>query len=517
MFNMCAYRVLVVDDSAFMRKIITDLIVRDESFNIVGTAANGREAVEKVKELQPDLVTMDVEMPEMNGLEALPLIMAAHPLPVIMLSGINEQGMKETIMALEAGAFDFIRKPSIAHAQDIEQVSKALLEQMHTAMQAVRSRLERKEANERKAAMEQAKKTPMEKPPGQAAAEKRAGSQASADKPPVVPLAPPPAASAQPKKDAGKSVPTAAKQETKKQLSGTSATGGRIDKSAVQPRKPVQAPHVQKKEDLSMSTGITSGQLKSSDPAAGKSIQGKDKAGLVKPESRKTVTSSASSAPAAATPPVTAPTAPAAPQGLSLKKGVHTSSFRKLVAVGCSTGGPRALKTLLERIPGDFPAPIVIVQHMPPNFTRSLAQRLNTLSPLRVVEAEQGMTLETGTAYIAPGGYQLRIVPGAGGKYTVSLKMEEARNGHRPSVDTMFESLLSLTALERHLVLLTGMGSDGAKMMKKLYDAGVQSTFAENEETCVVYGMPRSAVELKCVRHLLPMQEIAPKLVQVVK
>ncbi len=158
MFNMCAYRVLVVDDSAFMRKIITDLIVRDESFNIVGTAANGREAVEKVKELQPDLVTMDVEMPEMNGLEALPLIMAAHPLPVIMLSGINEQGMKETIMALEAGAFDFIRKPSIAHAQDIEQVSKALLEQMHTAMQAVRSRLERKEANERKAALEQAKK-----------------------------------------------------------------------------------------------------------------------------------------------------------------------------------------------------------------------------------------------------------------------------------------------------------------------------------------------------------------------
>ncbi|ADM69742.1 Chemotaxis response regulator protein-glutamate methylesterase [Paenibacillus polymyxa E681] len=507
---MCAYRVLVVDDSAFMRKIITDLIVRDESFNIVGTAANGKEAVEKVKELQPDLVTMDVEMPEMNGLEALPLIMAAHPLPVIMLSGINEQGMKETIMALEAGAFDFIRKPSIAHAQDIEQVSKALLEQMHTAMQAVRSRLERKEANERKAALEQAKKTPQEKPPGQAVTEKRAGSQASTDKPPVVPIAPSPAVSAQPKRDAGKSVPAAAKQETKRQQSGTSVTAGRIEQPAAQPSKSVQAPTVQKKEDLSKGMGRTPGQLNSSNTATGKSLHGKDKTGLVKPEPRKTVISSA-------TPPVTAPTVPATPKGFSLKKGVHTSSFRKLVAVGCSTGGPRALKTLLERIPGDFPAPIVIVQHMPPNFTRSLAQRLNTLSPLRVVEAEQGMTLETGTAYIAPGGYQLRIVPGAGGKYTVSLKMEEARNGHRPSVDTMFESLLSLTSLERHLVLLTGMGSDGAKMMKKLYDAGVQSTFAENEETCVVYGMPRSAVELKCVRHLLPMQEIAPKLVQVVK
>ncbi|WDM24359.1 chemotaxis protein CheB [Paenibacillus polymyxa] len=513
---MCAYRVLVVDDSAFMRKIITDLIVRDESFNIVGTAANGKEAVEKVKELQPDLVTMDVEMPEMNGLEALPLIMAAHPLPVIMLSGINEQGMKETIMALEAGAFDFIRKPSIAHAQDIEQVSKALLEQMHTAMQAVRSRLERKEANERKAALEQAKKTPQEKPPGQVVTEKRAGSQASTNKPPVVPLAPSPAVSTQPKRDAGKSVP-AAKQETKRQQSGTSVTSGRIEQPAAQPSKSVQASTVQKKEDLSKGMGRTPGKLNGSNTAADKSLHGKDKAGLVKPEPRKTVSSSATPIPAAATPPVTSPTVPAAPKGFSLKKGVHTSSFRKLVAVGCSTGGPRALKTLLERIPGDFPAPIVIVQHMPPNFTRSLAQRLNTLSPLRVVEAEQGMTLETGTAYIAPGGYQLRIVPGAGGKYTVSLKMEEARNGHRPSVDTMFESLLSLTSLERHLVLLTGMGSDGAKMMKKLYDAGVQSTFAENEETCVVYGMPRSAVELKCVRHLLPMQEIAPKLLQVVK
>ncbi|EHS57890.1 chemotaxis-specific protein-glutamate methyltransferase CheB [Paenibacillus sp. Aloe-11] len=513
---MCAYRVLVVDDSAFMRKIISDLIVRDESFTIVGTAANGKEAVEKVKELQPDLVTLDVEMPEMNGLEALPLIMAAHPLPVIMLSGINEQGMKETIMALEAGAFDFIRKPSISHAQDIGQVSKALLEQMHTAMQAVRSRMERKEANERKAALEQENKTPLENPPeGQAVTEKRV--EAPTEKTRITPPVSPPATSAQPKRDAGKPVQAAAKPETKRKQSETSVTGERKGQSSAQPSKPAKAPAAQPKQEPSNGTERKNRKLDISGTAAAKSLQRTDKAGLVKPEQRKTVTSSASSTPSTPTPSVTAPAIPTPPKGLSFKKGVHTSNFRKLVAVGCSTGGPRALKTLLERIPGDFPAPIVIVQHMPPNFTRSLAQRLNTLSPLRVVEAEQGMTLETGTAYIAPGGYQLRIVPGAGGKYTVSLKTEEARNGHRPSVDTMFESLLPLTSLERHLVLLTGMGSDGAKMMKKLYDAGVQSTFAENEETCVVYGMPRSAVELKCVRHLLPMQEIAPKLVQVVK
>ncbi|MGW9528265.1 chemotaxis protein CheB [Paenibacillus terrae] len=509
---MCAYRVLVVDDSAFMRKIVSDLIVRDDSFDIVGTAANGKEAVEKVKELQPDLVTMDVEMPEMNGLEALPLIMAAHPLPVIMLSGINEQGMKETIMALEAGAFDFIRKPSVSHAQDIQQVGKALLEQMHTAMQAVRSRLERKEANERKAALEQTLE-------GQAVADKGVEGKAPTGNAPIVPIASATAAPVPPKRDTGKSVPVA-KPEQKQPQTGSSVTDSRLSKPVAQPRKTAQAPATQKKEPPK-ATERTPGQLNISDTVAAKSLHGTDKGGLSKPEPRKTVSTPVPSAPVvpmAATPPVTAPIVPAATKGFSLKKGgVYSSNFRKLVAVGCSTGGPRALKTLLEHIPGDFPAPIVIVQHMPPNFTRSLAQRLNTLSPLRVVEAEQGMTLETGTAYIAPGGYQLRIVPGASGKYTVSLKTEEARNGHRPSVDTMFESLLPLTSLERHLVLLTGMGSDGAKMMKKLYDAGVQSTFAENEETCVVYGMPRSAVELKCVRHLLPMQEIAPKLVQVVK
>lgn len=111
----------------------------------------------------------------------------------------------------------------------------------------------------------------------------------------------------------------------------------------------------------------------------------------------------------------------------------------------------------------------------------------------------------------------MKVNKTADGKYVVKLTEDQPVNGHRPSVDTMFESLLPFTSLQRHLVLLTGMGSDGARMMKRLYEAGVTSTFAENEETCVVYGMPRSAVELQCVRHLLPLQEIASKLVQAVK
>lgn len=137
---MKPFRVLVVDDSAFMRKIFSDFIERDPSFQVVGTAENGLEAVEKVLDLNPDVITMDVEMPIMNGLDALKLIMSSGPRPVIMLSGINEQGMKETILALEAGAFDFIRKPSISNALDIEEVRSELLKQLNAAMQAIQRR-----------------------------------------------------------------------------------------------------------------------------------------------------------------------------------------------------------------------------------------------------------------------------------------------------------------------------------------------------------------------------------------
>lgn len=461
---MAVYRVLVVDDSAFMRKIVSDLIIRDPSFVIAGTASNGKEAVAKIQELKPDLVTMDVEMPEMNGLEALRLIMEVYPLPVIMLSGINEQGMKETIMALEAGAFDFIRKPSISNSQDIEQVGIALVEQMRTAMHVLNARTERKEENERKAL--------------------EAAASVSSKK--VVPPS------------LKNDIPGPPFEQSKSYVQKSIAKPDAFKSPQAWQKKNQAEPEKAKERPVVTPKAVR--------PVTEKKTAKAEGFVLEKPGSEKRIPIPKISQPKPVLPPVPV-----------RNHAVYTNTFTKLVAVGCSTGGPRALKILLERIPADFPAPIVIVQHMPPNFTRSLAQRLNSLSPLKVVEAEHGMILETGTAYIAPGGYQLRVVPGAGGKYMISLSVEEPRNGHRPSVDTMFESLVHLNSLERHLVLLTGMGSDGAKMMKKLYDTGVQSTFAENEETCVVYGMPRSAVELNCVRHLLPLQEIAPKLVQVLK
>ena len=440
---MALYQVLVVDDSAFMRKIISDLIEKDSSFEVIATAATGREAIEKVQQLKPDIVTMDVEMPEMNGLEALKAIMSISALPVIMLSGINEQGIKETIMALELGAFDFIRKPSVRIDNDIEQVGRTLLEQMNAAMQAK----ERKQAR------------------------------------------------------------LAEEERRKKELTDTSRRLQKLN---------AESPKTSGADKKLPNTGLITKEtqhkdkrriepVKRSHPAHPDKLVKKQAQALPDRRSTPAVQSSKTTQPANAQLPP-ASTIKSVPSALS-----------HLIAVGCSTGGPRALKVLLEQLPADLQAPVVIVQHMPPNFTKSLAQRLNHFSPLEVTEAEHGMSLKKGHAYLAPGGYHMAVVQSADGSYRIALSQTEPVNGHRPSVDHLYESLLPLRSLQKHLVLMTGMGSDGAKMMKRLYDAGVTSTFAESEETCVVYGMPRCAVELKCVTHTLPLQEIAAKLVDSIK
>ncbi|MEF2965193.1 chemotaxis response regulator protein-glutamate methylesterase [Paenibacillus sp. M1] len=482
------YRVMVVDDSAFMRKIVSDLIEQDPDFKVEGTARNGREAVELIEKLSPDLVTLDVEMPELNGLDALKVIMKRHPLPVIMLSGINEQGMRETIMALELGAFDFIRKPSAStSSHDIEQVGKELREQMRAAMAAK----ERREA--RIAALEA--KRPERLPP--------ATGGGGGTKPPALR---PDAA------NSGRAQPKSAA----KLPSGAGNGDSRLKRSA--------APEISKPRPAAGTRPGSSG----SPAAAAEAGPAKPPREAKPPERRAIPPAEATSAAAGANKPVKRlgklPQANGASEGMAAppqrqKPSADTrrTSFTDLVAIGTSTGGPKALKAVLEKLPGSFPAPIVIVQHMPPNFTKSLAQRLNSLSELTVVEAEDGMRLQAGTAYVAPGGRHLNVVPASDGTFKLSLTDQEPRNGHRPSVDVLFDSLLPLGMLKRHAVLLTGMGSDGARSMKRLRDAGAVSTIAESEETCVVYGMPRSAVELGCVGQILPLYEIGSRLAQVVK
>ncbi|MCM3132000.1 response regulator [Paenibacillus polysaccharolyticus] len=482
---MAVYQVLVVDDSAFMRKIVTDLIEADSEFKVTATASNGKEAIQKALELKPDIITMDVEMPEMNGLDALKSIMEDSFIPVIMLSGINEQGMKETIMALEAGAFDFIRKPSVVHDQDIAQVGKALVERMRAAMHEVKRKAERKESIKKIEASRSTVVPPVAQPVKKDEATKDMVEPLQKTAPPIL---------------------------AKSELSFEKRTA--VSQAKKQPGVPPSPPKsermITKKDGLGKpdQSARTKTDIVSKPPVS--PLQARKEVRSPEVPRLQTKQPVASSAPVPAKEPAKLNTAFKTSAG-------SEGSFNKLVAIGSSTGGPRALKTLLEQLPADLPAPVIIVQHMPPNFTRSLAQRLNTFSPLHVVEAEDGMVLKKGMAYIAPGGFHLRVHKAADGRFILKLSEDQQVNGHRPSVDTMFESLLPFTSLQRHLVLLTGMGSDGARMMKKLYETGVTSTFAENEETCVVYGMPRSAVELQCVRHLLPLQEIAPRLVQAVK
>ncbi|MBJ6363397.1 chemotaxis response regulator protein-glutamate methylesterase [Paenibacillus sp. GCM10012307] len=394
---MAPYRVLVVDDSAFMRKIICDLIKQDSRFTIVATASTGAEALLALKQHKPDAITMDLEMPEMNGLEALRQIMRIQPTPVIMISGISEDGTRETIKALQLGAFDFIRKPSAGVSP--QEVGQQLLEKLAVAV------------------LTRSKSAPV------------------MSRPEIV----------------NKSVPLT---ETEK------LTGAKQAESKPSKPEKIARPKIQ-----------------------------------FKPAER----------PAAAQP-------PKLEQPLPRRT---TDSFTDIVAVGTSTGGPRALHQLIGDLPAGFPAPVLVVQHMPPRFTRSLAQRLDSLSRLAVVEAEQGQQVEAGHVYIAPGGLHMELMERKN-RYYIHLSETPPRSGHRPSVDVLFESLLPYPKLRRHAVIMTGMGSDGAKGMKLLVEQNIPTAIAEAEETCVVFGMPRSAIEAGAATTVLPLHSIGSYLVSAV-
>ncbi|WP_040948692.1 protein-glutamate methylesterase/protein-glutamine glutaminase [Gorillibacterium massiliense] len=364
---MNVYSVLIADDSYFMRTVISGMISEDPRFRVAGTAKNGKEAVEKARQLKPDVITLDIEMPEMNGIAALEAIMKEQPVPILILSSFAREGSQIALQALEAGAFDIVPKPAGPHSIDLTTVKKDLMEKLLLAVES----------------------------------------------------------------GIGKKYVTANLQKT------------------VSEKDPVK--------------------------------------GNLKP------------------PPIRS----------STPKPRSDQPVDQIVAIGTSTGGPRALQKVLVPLPASFPAPLLIVQHMPAHFTRSLAERLDSMCEIRVVEGEDGMKVERGTAYIAPGGYHMVLFQSKG-SYYISLNQDEPCSGHRPSVDKLFQSLTAFPELKRHAVLMTGMGSDGAKGMRELSESGAVVTIAESEETCIVYGMPRAAVGMNAVTHLLPLYDISSKLIDLV-
>lgn len=341
-------RVLVVDDSIFMRRMISEMIQNDAALELAGTAKHGKEALELIPAMKPDVVTLDVEMPVMDGLETLQHIMKEHALPVLMISSLTPEGAETTIQALHYGAIDFFHKPLGPVSFELDDYSNEIIEKIKSCARA-------------------------------------------------------------------------------------------------KPRMPKPA-------------------LSQSDP--------------VKP--------------------------------FAYDSGSHQSAGQ-LFAIGTSTGGPKALELVLNRLPADFPHPIVIVQHMPAKFTRSLAQRLDKTSPLHVVEAADRMLLEKGTAYIAPGGYQMEVRENG---EALRVHLHQRKHGfHMPCVDVLFYSTAELS-LRTNLIILTGMGRDGSDGMHSAKQSGSCTTIAESEESALIYGMPRAAVELNCVDYVLPIERIPHKMLE---
>lgn len=335
-------RVLIVDDSAFMRKLIKEFLSEDPRIMVIDTARNGQEAIDKTLKLKPDVITMDVEMPVLNGIDAARTIMNRSPVPIIMLSSTTKVGAENTILAMEAGAIDFIAKPSGAISLDLHKVKNSLIEKVITSSKANIS--------------------------------------------------------------------------TKKALS------------------PYKLENVQKR----------------------------------------------------------------------ILKREHKD---KLVLIGTSTGGPRALQQVITKLPTDLDAPVVVVQHMPAGFTRSLADRLNSLSNVSVKEAEDHELLQKGYVYIAPGGFHVRLYEKMERLY-VSLHKDDPVGGHRPAVNVLFSSASKLKDYQKIAVIMTGMGSDGTEGIVDLKEAGSTVVIAEAEESCIVYGMPKTAVLTKKVDEIVHLESI---------
>ena len=411
-------RVLIADDSSFMRNVLSDLFASAPDFEVIGTAADGSEAVKLVSRLKPDLVTMDVNMPIMNGLQALEVIMESCPTPVVMLSSLTKEDADETVRALQLGAVDFITKAG-GSVSRIDTIKDEILEKSRNAATA---KVKKFINNENILGKKQ-----------EAANLKRINIL----------------------ERKGATVPN-------RGITPTSIVASRLKPTA----------HV-------TATSRTSSILKQHSSVTEK---------LAKRENPYLKMRSAHSS--------------------------GSSGGNKLIALGTSTGGPKALQYVVPKLPADMPCGMVIVQHMPAGFTKSLAERLDDISQVKVKEAEDMEPILPGCVYIAPGDYHMEIT-GSGSQRVISLNQKPPLAAHRPAVDIMFDSVAQYGG-DVVSVILTGMGCDGTAGMKKIKEAGGY-IIAESQETCVVYGMPKAVVDAGISDEVLPVQNIAEAIMNAVR
>ncbi|WP_039913859.1 protein-glutamate methylesterase/protein-glutamine glutaminase [Cellvibrio mixtus] len=373
-------RVLVVDDSNFFQHRLKDIINEHPDLKVIGIASNGREAIEKAAELKPDIITMDFEMPVMDGVTAIKHIMANRKVPILMFSSLTYEGAKITLDALAAGALDFIPKDFAEVSRSSEVLKKKLHERLIT-------------------------------------------------------------------------------------LAGVSARLSPISPAPAVDTKPAITP--------------TTSHLRTSVPVA-------------PPASTKTAVSPDDNKSAAS-------------------DNYRLKNKPKILVIGASTGGPVALAEVLVALPANFPLPIVLVQHMPENFTKAFAERLNKQCKIQVREAADGDQLQPGLALLAPGGKQLMLDKRNGG--SVRVLPDDDRVTYKPSLDITFGSAANTYADKVLGVVLTGMGSDGCKGAGLLKQCG-SSLWSQDEASCVIYGMPMAVARAGLSDKVLSLKDIGPRLVR---
>lgn len=391
-------RVLVVDDSGFFLRRVAEIINADPRLDVIATASNGQEGVEKALALKPDVITMDYEMPVMDGVTAVRLIMSQHPIPVLMFSSLTYEGARITLDALEAGAVDFLAKQFDAIAASQASLHKVLTDRIVSVASSNRQRISPAVSNHR----------PLSSTSSTSSTSSPAGSSS-----------------------------------TKTAIPDANRPSGRV--SASSPRASASSAVSR------VSAHEQNDQIRTVGP--GKSLH-------------------------------------------------HVS----VVIIGTSTGGPAALQTIFKQLPGDFSKPIVIVQHMPGTFTKAFAERLDRLSSLSVKEAEEGDRLQPGHVYVAPGGMQLMIDNRGGG--SIHIRDSDDRVSYRPSVDIALASAAKHFGHKALAIILTGMGSDGKEGAKLLKQAG-GTVWAQDEASCVIYGMPMAVVNAGVVSKVLPITDVA--------
>ncbi|NWA00946.1 protein-glutamate methylesterase/protein-glutamine glutaminase [Pseudomonas gingeri] len=373
-------KVLVVDDSGFFRRRVSEILSADPSIQVVGTATNGKEAIDQALALKPDVITMDYEMPMMDGITAVRHIMQRCPTPVLMFSSLTHEGARVTLDALDAGAVDFLPKNFEDISRNPEKVKQLLCEKVHSISRSNR----------------------------------------------------------------------------------------RFSSYSTPASQPTPAPSA---------TPAPSGSFGSS---------------------------TAAPAPVRTTPVASRAPAPAASTSAAPKRKAY-----KLVAIGTSTGGPVALQRVLTQLPANFPAPIVLIQHMPAAFTKAFAERLDKLCRISVKEAEDGDILRPGLALLAPGGKQMMI----DGRGAVKILPGDERLNYKPCVDITFGSAAKSYGDKVLAVVLTGMGADGREGARLLKQGG-SAIWAQDEASCVIYGMPMAIVKAELADAVYSLDDIGKHLVE---